>query len=248
MTLDVGTVAALTAAIGLAGVVRGFSGVGTGLVFMPIALLLLTPPQALFVLCAVDMIGGLSTWRGAWRVGAPATLVPMIAGMLAGLAPGFAVLLLFSPQTIRWAVTVIALVAVVALASGWRWRGSRGTGVRALVGGVSGMLSSSTGLGGPPVMLFWLSATDGAARIRANAFLYFLVGDLAVVVGLTLTGQVQLAMLVLSAGLVVPFLAANWLGGQLFRMGVARFGDRVYRNAALAIIAASAIAGLPLWR
>ena len=59
----------------LAGLVRGFTGFGSGLVYMPLAALVLPPAQAVAVLVLMDMIGPLPQIPRALRDGAPRDMI-----------------------------------------------------------------------------------------------------------------------------------------------------------------------------
>lgn len=228
----------------LAGLVRGFSGFGTALVFIPLASIVIPPVVAIALVVMLDMVGPLVNLRRALSECQPRTVGWLSLGMLAGLGPGVALLIHAPVETIRWVASLTALAAVIALATGWRWRGGRGAGVQTGVGAASGFLGGMTGLSGPPVVLFLLAAPLSAATVRANLILYFLALDLALLGLLAATGQVSLALLALAAALVVPFMGANYLGALVFRWAPAA---GYYRPLALGLIAAGALIGLPIW-
>lgn len=233
----------LVGAAALAGLVRGFSGFGSGLVFMPIAGAVLPPAQAVAVLVVMDLIGPLANMPAAARAGSPAEIGVLGIGMLAGLPLGLWALLVIAPETFRWGVSLMALATVAALVAGWRWRGGRGRGVTAAAGFVSGVVGGATALPGPPVILYYMASPMPVAQVRANLMMFLVMVDLGLVVLLAMAGRLSLAMALVSALLLVPFSLANWIGSALFRPD--RAG--MYRALSWGLIAASALAGLPLW-
>jgi uncharacterized protein len=243
--LGPGSLAWLVAVTALAGMVRGFSGFGTALVFLPLAALVLHPVAALVILLALDIGGPLVNLPRALAEGQPRQILVLSAGMVAGLIPGVAILLVLPPEAFRWGVSGVALVAAGLLASGWRWRGSRGPGVQAGVGALSGFLGGSTGLSGPPVVAYYLASRAPAAVVRANMILYLFAVDLALLALLGLRGQIDAGMLGAAALLMPVFLLANAGGARGFH--ALRGPDRVYRLAALGLICGAALVGLPLW-
>jgi len=81
------------------------------------------------------------------------------------------------------------------------------------------------------------------AAIRANLMLYLILSDFIMLGVMGLSGFLVPAALALGVLVILPYAGGNWLGARAFRPGA----ERLYRGAAYAIIAASAVAGLPLW-
>ncbi|MFN3937389.1 MAG: sulfite exporter TauE/SafE family protein [Gemmobacter sp.] len=233
----------LILAAALAGLVRGFSGFGSGLVFMPIAGAVLSPAQAVAVLVVTDLIGPLPNLPGAWRNGQPSEMARLAAGMLVGLPLGLAILFVISAEAFRWGVGLLALGTVALLVTGWRWRGGRGTGMTVGAGFASGIVGGASGLAGPPVILYYLASPLGIGAVRANLMMFLVLVDLGMVVALSATGRMGWLELALGLGLLVPFSLANWVGSHLFHPDRAR----AYRIASYLLIGVSALAGLPVW-
>ena len=234
----------LVLAAALAGLVRGFSGFGSGLVYMPIAGAVLPPAQAVAVLVLMDLIGPLANIPGAWRTGRPCEIGWLALGMLPGLPLGLAALLAIPAEAFRWAVSLMALATIAALVAGWRWRGARGRGTTAAAGFLSGIVGGATALPGPPVILYYMASPMPVAQVRANLTMFLVLVDLAMVGALGGTGQLSLPLAMVSGLLLVPFSLANAVGSALFRPE--RAG--LYKALSWSLIAASALAGLPLWK
>lgn len=228
----------------LAGLVRGFSGFGSGLVYMPIAGAVLPPAQAVAVLVVMDLLGPLANLPGALRTGTPRDVGLLGLGMLPGLPLGVAALFLVDPSMFRWSVSLIALATVAALVAGWRWHGPRGRSVTMATGFMSGLVGGATALPGPPVILYYMASPLPVAQVRANLTMFLLMVDLGLVSVLAASGQLSWTLATVSLMLLVPFSLANGLGSALFRPERAR----AYRLLSWGLIAASAIAGLPFWK
>ncbi|WP_028028365.1 sulfite exporter TauE/SafE family protein [Gemmobacter nectariphilus] len=228
----------------LAGLVRGFSGFGSGLVYMPIAGAVLSPAQAVAVLVVMDLLGPLANLPGALRTGTPREIGLLGLGMLPGLPLGVAALFLVDPSMFRWSVSLIALATVAALVAGWRWHGPRGRSLTMATGFMSGLVGGATALPGPPVILYYMASPLPIAQVRANLTMFLLMVDLGLVSVLGASGQLSWALATVSLMLLVPFSLANGLGSALFRPERAR----AYRLLSWGLIAASAIAGLPFWK
>jgi len=233
----------LVAAAMVAGLVRGFSGFGTAMVYLPVAGQILSPFEALTTLMIMDLIGPLPNIPRAIRTGHPADIMRLSLGTLLALPLGVLVLGLIAPEMFRYGVSLTSILLLVLLIGGFRYQGVLRPPMIYAAGGVGGFLAGSVGLPGPPVIMLYMASPHPSAVIRANIMVYLLLCDLMMIGVLHLNSYLVGSAVVLGALLALPYLAANVLGGWLFRPGY----ERVYRAVAYFIIAASALNGLPLF-
>lgn len=233
----------LAAAAVLAGGVRGFSGFGSGLVFMPIAGAVLPPAQAVVALVVMDVLGPIPNLPNAIRTGDVREIGRLAIGMALGLPLGLAALVVVAPEAFRWGVSLMALATVAALLAGWAWRGGRGRAATAGAGFLSGIVGGATGLPGPPVILYYMASAMPVAQVRANLTMFLVLVDVGMVGLLAAYGGLQAAAVATGLLLLVPFSLANLIGSRLFHPDRAT----VYRRVAYALIVGAALAGLPLW-
>lgn len=241
--LGPGEVAVLVAATFVAGLVRGFAGFGTGLVYLPVAGMVLTPFQAFTTVVVFDLLGPLPNVRRAVREGEPADIAQLAAGLVVALPLGLYTLTVAPPELFRYAVSVTALAMLGALGAGLRYRGRLTPGLVVATGALAGFLLGVAGLPGPPVVLLYMASTRPASVVRANTLVFLLLCDLAMLPALAAFGRLDGGAALLGALLILPNLAGNVAGAWLFRPG----RERLYRRVACAIIAAAAVTGLPLW-
>ncbi len=233
----------LLAAAAVAGLVRGFTGFGTAMVYLPVAGQFLGPFEALTTLVIMDMIGPLPNVPRALHDGHPRDVLRLATGMLVALPLGVWVLTLASPEMFRYGVSVIALVLLVLLVSGVRYTGRLSRRLIYGTGGLGGFLAGVAGLPGPPVIMFYMAAPHPPRVIRANTLLYLVLSDLVMLAVLALFGRLVPQALGLGLLVTLPYLAGNVLGARLFRPRA----ERLYRLVAYVIIAVSALQGLPLF-
>ena len=227
----------------LAGVVRGFTGFGTAMVYLPFAGAILGPFEALTTLIVKDLVGPLIHVPRALRDGHPADIARLAAGALLAVPLGVFALTLVDPVVFRWGVSLVALTLLVLLVSGVRYRKPLTPPLVFATGAAGGFLGGSVGLPGPPVILLYMASTLPVAALRANNMLYLILADLILLGVLWIGGLLVPAALLLGAVLIIPYTFGNWVGARLFRPEA----ERLYRTAAYIIIAGSAIMGLPLW-
>ena len=227
----------------LAGSVRGFTGFGTAMVFMPIAAQFLGPFEALTVLLVKDLVAPLMHVPRALREGHPSDVLRLALGAVLAVPVGVFLLTLIEPVTFRWGVSVTALVLLILLVTGVRYRGVLTKKLIYVAGGTGGLLAGSVGLPGPPVIMLYMASTLPVSAVRANLTLYLILADIILVSVLWVGGFLVFAALALGVLMIAPYLAGNWAGALLFRPEA----EKVYRWVAYLIIAASALSGMPIW-
>ena len=227
----------------LAGFVRGFSGFGTALVFMPVAGQLMPPIWALTVLVVMDVFGPLPNLPRARRDGNPREVALLSVAMIMALPLGLMVLASIRPELFRYAVSTLALLVPILLLAGLRYRGPLSAPILLGTGGVSGFLGGVVGVPGPPVILLYLASTRLAAQVRANILIYLFIFDIVLIAVLALQDRLEAVPVILGLLLALPVMLANMAGAAIFRPEL----ERPYRAAAYVIIAAAAISGLPVW-
>ena len=227
----------------LAGVVRGFAGFGTAMIYLPCAAQVLGPFEALTTLIIKDLTAPLIHVPRALRDGTPGDLLRLGLGALIALPFGVWVLSLVAPEVFRWGVSLIALTLLTLLILGVRYRGQITNRILYGTGALGGFLAGAVGLPGPPVIMLYMASTLPAAAVRANLTLYLIMADTLMLAVLAWNGFLVASAVALGVLVILPYLLGNWVGALLFRPDL----EDLYRRVAYAIIAASAILGLPIW-
>ncbi len=236
-TLDL-LVAALV--IVVAGFMRGFTGFGSAMVMVPLFSLIYGPVQAVATGMLLETAVTLQLLPGAlprtrWRV-----IGPMAAAACAALPLGAYLLVSVDAEIMRRAIAGVVLVFALIMARGWRYAGPRRPAITVGAGLLSGVMITSVGMGGPPVILYLLSGPDAAAQNRANLITYFAIGGGVALVVLLFGGVIGAETLWRAVVLALPFVAAAHAGSRFFR----RSGEALYRRVALTFLMAIALATL----
>ena len=226
----------------LAGLVRGYTGFGAAMVFMPIASTSLGPKAAIAVLWLVDAVMQLPMVGKARKLAGYRDIALLLPGALVGAPVGALILSQSDPLALRWALCVLILCAVAVMASGWRYEGEPARRATLGIGLVSGLFSGAVSLGGMPIALFWLAGRGSNAAVRASIVMLFLFTG--VITGLSYAAVGAFTAEVWPAALVaLPLYGAGLLAGSaLFE----RAGNRAFRPVAFAVILFAAISSLPL--
>ena len=227
----------------LAGLVRGFSGFGTAMVFLPIASQYLTPFESIASLAIMEFFGTFAVIRKSWGDADKVDLARLVVGMM--IVTPFALLLLAKVGTdfYRYSVSLLSLILLLLIGLGVRYKGKLNPFVIFSVGGLGGLTGGLTGIPGPPVILLYVASSHPISVIRANNLLFLYFFDVCVVLIFALSGVLTLKIFLLGSILALPNFLGNFIGAKLFDPEK----TNQYRIFAYIIIAAAAISGLPVW-
>jgi uncharacterized protein len=226
----------------LAGGVRGFSGFGSALTYIPLMSAVFEPRIAAATFLVIDFATGvtfayavrhLATWR---------EILPLAAAAIVAAQFGALILQYADATALRWLISLLVLLVVAVLASGWRYHGRPRLAVTIAVGLLAGLIGGAVQISGPPVILFWLGSAAGIAVARANFIMYFTLFAAASILTYALHGLMTASVLALGLMIVPLHILGMWLGSRLFRLA----SEKVYRRTGYAITLASAILGMPL--
>lgn len=238
------TIAFLIAVATVSGLSRGFSGFGAALIFIPLASAAVGPALAAPIFLAIDAVGAAPMLPGAWGRADRRTVLIMSAGALLAIPAGTIALRWIDPGTLRWGICSAILLLVALLTSGWRYTGRPKAGVTVGVGLVSGFLSGSAQIGGPPALAYWLSSTATAAVIRANMVVFFACSTVYSAVAYGVSGLFDWSMALLSLVAGPAYLGGAMLGMRMFGLA----SQETFRRISYTLIALAAILGLPIFR
>lgn len=124
-------------AAALAGIVRGFTGFGAALGFIPIASSIVEPWKAVVFLFVIDSVTTLPLIPNAVRHCTWREIIPLTLGAMVTVPLGAFFLLSVDPTALRSALAALALGAVTTLASGWRYQSLPSPALQAAVGAVA---------------------------------------------------------------------------------------------------------------
>ena len=181
--------------------------------------------------------GSVQLYPAAARMAAWRELVPIFVGLAISIPIGAYLLFNLDSEIVRRAMGGFILVFAVILMSGWVYRGSRGAVPSGLVGALGGIISGVSGVGGPPIALYYLASPHSPDKQRANIVISVTVMTIIVVVSIALGGGYSTDILLRGLFLTPAYLAGIWMGAGLF----AAMPKSYFRHAALWVLVLTGI-------
>jgi uncharacterized membrane protein YfcA len=195
------------------------SGFGFALLAVPLYLLLVDPALAIQLAIILSTALSIAVLPGLRRSVAPALLLRLSLGSLAGLPIGLFSFRYADPLLVRLGVGATILVFALIMAAlrrrgGQLWLPLRRSRNRDLLaGGISGIATALVGMAGPPVLIYLLLAGTAAQTVRATLLAFF-----ALSYGATLAAHAATIGIPrptwIAAGILVPFALLGGVAGR----------------------------------
>lgn len=193
------------------------SGFGFALVAVPL-LALVTGPHTAILLALVT-----GTFFNGWQAVEGrghrdvSVVARVLGGAVLGMPAGYLVFRTTDPGPLTVVVGLLVLAAVVVLARGWRFPAvSPGTDLA--TGVFTGLLTTSTGTNGPPIVALLQARRLPPHEFRATVTLVFLVLNLAALAVFGVTGTLTLDVLETALWSVPALLLGGWIGYRVRRL------------------------------
>lgn len=235
--MDYGTAGYAAAVVFLAGIVRGFSGFGFSLLAITALSLVFRPVDVIASIFLLELAASAHLLPGAWRAIAWRPVILLLIGCAVATPLGVLLLRSVPVDAMRLALGAFVLATTGVLWRGYTLRTEPGPVATTATGAAAGLLNGAFGIGGPPVILFFLSTPSGRAAGRASLIAFFLGTD---VIGLGFQlrdGLITEAHLWRAAIMLPALVLGVALGARSFR----GTDPAVFRRYVLGIMALLAV-------
>ena len=220
---DQGLLVALS--VGLAALIRAFTGFGFAMLVVPAFSFFLLPRDAVVLSAALALLLGLLSYRSWWRLFPAAPAGPMVTGSVIGTAVGVWFLASLSVNEFQLWIGISVVIASAALSRFNPSERPASAPVSLTTGVASGLMNGAFAIPGPPVILYVVATISDPVKSRAFLMMFFWCSSL---VSLVMFGV---------AGLITPkpfqllwiALPAMWLGNRIGDWAFARFAGAAYR-------------------
>lgn len=199
-----------------AGIVRGYTGFGAGLVMVPLLAIMWGPVEALATSVVVGIAATLQLVPRALKLANWRDAAPMMISTVVFTPMGTALLISLDPGIVKKMIAVLVLGVTLITLYGWTYRGPRGPAASATAGAIGGAINGLAGVGGPPLVLYLLSLPEKPEVHRANIVMALATSSTMTTIGLFVAGAISPRVITHSALLLLPSIIAVWLGARLF--------------------------------
>lgn len=226
------------AVVALASFVQGISGFGFSLMSMPLLSAFLGVEKSLAIQTALGVLANAITATRARHDVLLPTTIRIVAATVVGMPFGWIILDHASPRTMKLIVGVSVSFMAILLARRVQLRAS-GTLVDAVSGFISGILSTSVGTNGPPLVIGLSGRQLPAAQQRATLSSCFMIGNIIVLIALIVAGRFDRGTTIATIAALPMVLLTTLMGDRIFNRLRQHHYDRIV---VVLLIASGAIA------
>ena len=198
----------------LAALVQSVGGFGFALLAVPLAAIAIDLTTAVVAVSIASVFNVATLVLRTYKDIDHATAVRFNVSALLGMPLGLVILAMVSQQPLKIALGALIILATVALMRGagnvqhHRW-------IDVLAGWLSGVLATSTGTNGPPLVLAAQMARLSPASFRATLTFTFLVSGPISLIFFAFAGYFSRAALLLAGGSIPLIIVGQYFGLRL---------------------------------
>ncbi|MFG6113792.1 sulfite exporter TauE/SafE family protein [Halobacillus sp. MO56] len=208
----------------LASILQTSTGFGFSIMATPFLLLLFAPREAIQINLALSLVISSVLIMKIRHDVDTGILKRFIIGSSAGLPIGILIFLLADMTKLKLGISIVILVLTILLI--FQFRTHQSLRRDFIAGGISGAMTTSIGMPGPPLLLYFSGTDTKKEKLRATTlafylFIYFVSLLIQVVfagTNIEVWKAGGLALPVVLAGLVLGQLLFQWINQRLFQL------------------------------
>lgn len=216
----------------LAGSVSGLTGFGLALIAVPLLLLVYEPATVVMLVSVLSIFINFAVVWDSWNDADRRLVLSLVPPASVGVFVGAEVLYYADPLYIRLGVGVVVVFSALLLLREVRIPGAGGWIGTVVAGSMSGLLSTSTGLAGPPVVLLFAARRLPKHAFRSSSALYFLAMSFVGLAALANRGLLDTSQIPLALALVPAAFLGKVLGTALLE----QVSDKAFRTVTLGVV------------
>jgi len=221
----------------LAGVTKGLTSFGLALVSVPLLVILISPKIVVPLILIYDaLINMIILFESRKWVDLKRIWPLMITGII-GIPFGTYPLMVLDIRIYKVFIGFIITLFATAFLMGFKRKIKNEKLSFTTIGFLSGLLSGSTAMSGPPIILFFTNQGIAKRPFRANIVAYFIVLDLATILTFTVSGLITKEVINYAILLIPALIIGTFSGIKL----VHKVDEKLFRNITLLVVT---IAGL----
>jgi len=232
-------VAALSC-IALAGVTRGIVGFGAGMIIVTSLAIIYDPITGVIMLSLLDIPSAIQLGPSIYRHTRWKVIFILLLSALPSIPLGVWVLNVSEPELMRRLISLFVLAFAILNATGWQIRKTPNLVTHLFVGGLSGFLTGVAALGGPPIILFFLSLRYPKEVFRSSTLTFLILSSFFALIFYFGNDLITLRHFYIFLLATPIYLISMWFGTSIFK----RVSERKFRHIAVFIIMIIALVGI----
>lgn len=217
--------------------IRGTTGFGFSLVFTPFMILIMEPKAVIPLNLLLASLSNIMVLASCFRAVRIRRLLPMTVASLLGVPIGLFIISMISATILKILIGGITIIFAILLVFKLTPRFTNERLASCMAGLLCGILTTSTSLGGQPVVLFMHTQSWQKEEIYPSLSAFFLISTGASLVGLSLSGMVTPDILLTAASLTPGLVIGVFLGMLAFK----RVNELYFRILSVAVVVATGI-------
>lgn len=219
----------------LAALVQSSVGFGYALITVPVLLLILDAKTVVLVALMTSAVLNILIVTTTWRKISGRIVLPLIAASSLGTIPGAYLLKVVDAGVLKLWVGAVVFVTALIMLTGKKLQFRNGRLAQLMAGFGSGILGSSTGMSGPPVVLCLVDQGHRKDVFRASLAAFFLLNNLISLAMHARTGSLTWEIARLGLSLVPAQVIGFAVGLQL----LPRLKEGIFRRVVVGIVMVS---------
>ncbi|MFO7635835.1 MAG: sulfite exporter TauE/SafE family protein [Clostridia bacterium] len=195
--------------------IQGVSGFGRGLIAIPLLSFFIPIDQVIPMMILTSILTTLLMYLKNRESTDIRKILPMSLLGIVGTTVGVALLKALPVFHLKIIIGILIMLFAILIATGFSIRVKRMKLAFCVTGFISGFLSGSLSIGGPPVVFLFQGIREEKDAFRGNLSLFFLIVSLFSILNLFLNGMVSGDILWYSL-VFMPVILLGTLAGHLF--------------------------------
>ncbi|HDR7159919.1 TPA: sulfite exporter TauE/SafE family protein [Bacillus cereus] len=208
----------------VASILQVSTGFGFSIMATPFLLMLFLPQEAIQINIILSLIISISL---IWKIRMDVDFVLLkrfILGSIVGVPFGILIFISVNINTFKLAVSILLLLLTLLLICKVKVRSTQSRDF--IVGGLSGLLTTSIGMPGPPLLLYFTGTDTEKEKLRATTLAFYLfIYFISLVTQILFTGTNKTiwessfyAIPILFLGLFIGQIIFKWLNQRIFKI------------------------------
>ena len=208
----------------VASILQASTGFGFSIMATPFLLMLFLPQEAIQINIILSLIISISL---IWKIRMDVDFVLLkrfILGSIVGVPFGILIFISVNINTFKLAVSILLLLLTLLLICKVKVRSTQSRDF--IVGGLSGLLTTSIGMPGPPLLLYFTGTGTEKEKLRATTLAFYLfIYFISLVTQILFTGTNKTiwessfyAIPIVFLGLFIGQIIFKWLNQRIFKI------------------------------